>query len=746
MDKPTYEELERKIQELARENIELKKESAIGSMRHKRTASRAETVPEEDTQDVDLRTIIDIDAIQSTMDDFHRLTNMVTAVLDLDGNVIESTGWQDICTQFHRKNPQTARNCTESDLYLAKNLKPGEYVAYKCKNGLWDVVTPLYVGKKHMGNIYTGQFFYDDDHVDEETFVKQAEMHGFDKDAYLDAFRRIPRYSKESIDHLMGFLVKFTAYISKVGFANDRLKKEIRERKRSENALQKSEERLRAIFKAAHNVSFIITDAENAEPIIQEFSPGAEQIFGYNRNEALGKPVSILHIPEDVKKFPEALRKMRSGKIGFSGEMTLVRKSGETFPALFSTYPLLDGKGEMYAAVGVSFDITEQKRLESQLFQSMKMESIGRLAGGIAHDFNNMLSVILGNSEMIIEDLPSDDPIIDKMESIREAAERSAKLTKQLLAFARKQTIELRAIDLNETIDGVLKMLGSLIGEHIYLSWQPDPAVWPVTADASQIDQMLANLCVNARDSIKGSGTITIRTGNASFDEKYCMRHEGFHPGDFAVIEVSDDGCGMDKEILDNLFEPFFTTKDVGEGTGLGLATVYGIVKQHNGFVNVHSEPGKGATFGICLPRNAEGLAPAKKQKPKLAGGNETILLVEDEKEILKVTATILEHLGYSVLAASGPVEAVGVCEAYPETIDMLMTDVIMPEMSGRDLARELSRLKPKLKCLFMSGYTDNVIAEHGVLDDGIAFIHKPFFKRQLAAKIREIFDGDGPG
>ena len=261
--------------------------------------------------------------------------------------------------------PQTAQNCTESDLYLAKNLKSGEYVAYKCKNGLWDVVTPLYVGKKHMGNIYTGQFFYDDDQIDEETFVKQAGMYGFDKDAYWDAFRRIPRYSKETIDHLMSFLVKFTACISKIGFANDQLKKELRERQRSEIALQKSEEQLRAIFNAASNVSFIITDAKDPEPIIKGFSPGAEQIFGYGRNEVLGKPVSILHVPEGVKNFPEAHRKMRNGKIGFSGETTLVRKAGETFPALFSTHPLQDGKGGMYAAVSVSFDISEQKNLKA---------------------------------------------------------------------------------------------------------------------------------------------------------------------------------------------------------------------------------------------------------------------------------------------------------------------------------------------------------------------------------------------
>ncbi|GBC62115.1 hypothetical protein DENIS_3078 [Desulfonema ishimotonii] len=740
-DKPTYEELERRVKELLQENLELKKDSAIGAKKYARGEIESEMIPEEHLKDVDLQSIINIDAIQSIMDDFHYLTGMVTAVLDMNGNVIEATGWQDICTRFHRIHPQTAHNCTKSDLYLSKNLRPGEYVDYKCKNGLWDVVTPLYVGTKHLGNIYTGQFFYDDDQIDEETFIRQAEMYGFDKDSYLDALRRIPRYSRKTVEHLMNFLVKFTVYISKIGFANNQLENEIRERKRSESALQKSEEQLRAIFEAADNVSFIITDAKDPEPTIREFSPGAEHIFGYSKNEVMGKPVSILHIPDDVKNFPKAHQQMRDGKSGFSGETTLIRKSGEKFPALFSTYPLLDGNGKMYAALGVSFDVTEQKKLEGQLFQSWKMESIGRLAGGIAHDFNNMLSIILGNSEMIIEEMGSGNPVIDNIEEIRRAAERSAELTRQLLTFARKQTIVPKVIDLNDTIEGMLKMLIRLIGEHIDLVWLPKVDLWSVKVDPSQVDQMLANLCINARDSIKGVGKITIETGNVNFDEEYCRQHNGFNPGDFTVIAVSDNGCGMDRKTLDNLFEPFFTTKDVGQGTGLGLATVYGIVRQNGGFINVYSEMGEGTTFKIYLPRNVERAMQAQKHRLKDVSGNETILLVEDETAVLRMTAIILERLGYTVLSTPSPTEAIRICESHSGKIHMIITDVVMPEMSGRDLAKKLLRLHPKLKCLFMSGYTANVIAHHGVLDEGIQFINKPFSKRDLSVRIREVLD-----
>jgi len=515
--------------------------------------------------------------------------------------------------------------------------------------------------------------------------------------------------------------------------------------KKAAEALQKSEERLRAIFQAARNVSFIITDMEDPDPHILEFSPGAETIFGYDKTEVIGKPVSMLHLPRDAAKFPQAHERMRQGKTGFSGETTLVRKSGEQFPALFSTYPLFDLHGEVYAGLGVSFDVSEKQKLEAQLLQAQKMESIGRLAGGVAHDFNNMLSIILGNTEMILEDMGPNHPFAVNLSEAHHAAQRSADLTKQLLGFARKQTVEPRMLNLNDTVGAMLNMLKRLIGEDIDLAWQPMDDLWPVFMDPSQADQILVNLSVNARDAIQGTGRVTIETANVSFDEAWCRENPGFSPGAFVMIALSDTGCGMDKTTLDHLFEPFFTTKAVGRGTGLGLANVYGIVKQNKGFINVYSELDQGTRFKIYLPCHSHRIIPA--EKPVLVQatdrGRETLLLVEDEEAILRVTTLILERLGYTVLAAAGPKEAIQLAQGQGHKISLIITDVIMPEMGGRDLAVHLSALYPNLKCLFMSGYTADAVSHHGILDKGLEFIHKPFSTQELSAKIRKILDGD---
>jgi len=312
-----------------------------------------------------------------------------------------------------------------------------------------------------------------------------------------------------------------------------------------------------------------------------------------------------------------------------------------------------------------------------------------------------------------------------------------------LLAFARKQTIAPRVLDLNETVDGMLTMLRRLIGEDIDLIWLPGTEVRPVKMDPSQIDQILTNLCVNARDAIADVGRITIETGMVTIDDAYCAEHAGFIPGDFSLLVVSDDGCGMDQQTMSKLFEPFFTTKEVGKGTGLGMATVYGIVKQNNGFINVYSEPGRGTTVKIYLPWYKTAAERIRKEEAAVsdARGNETILLVEDELSILKVATAILERLGYTVLAASTPGQAIDLARVYAGEIHLLMTDVVMPEMNGRDLARNLLPLFPRLKRLFMSGYTANVIAHHGVLDEGVNFIQKPFTGRDLAAKLRAVLD-----
>lgn len=409
-----------------------------------------------------------------------------------------------------------------------------------------------------------------------------------------------------------------------------------------------------------------------------------------------------------------------------------------------------DSRGEPLMTRGIFQDVTDRKEaedalemLQRQLIQAQKIESLGRLAGGVAHDYNNMLNVIIGYTEMALEEVGPDTPLHTDLVEILNAAKRSAAITNQLLAFARRQTIAPEVLDLNATIEGMLKMLRRLIGEDIDLAWLPETTLWPVKMDPSQVDQILVNLCVNSRDAITAVGKITIETENAVFEQAYCADHAGFAPGDFVMLAVSDDGCGMNKEVLANIFEPFFTTKKLGEGTGLGLATVFGIVKQNEGFINVYSESGRGTTIKIYLPRYT-GAAPAEKERETLAaprGRGETVLVVEDEPSILKLAENLLLKLGYTVLTAESPDRAISLAGSGDAKIDLLITDVVMPEMSGRELEKKLRELYPEIECIFMSGYTANVIAHRGILDDDVNFIQKPFSKKDLAVIVRRVLD-----
>ena len=393
-------------------------------------------------------------------------------------------------------------------------------------------------------------------------------------------------------------------------------------------------------------------------------------------------------------------------------------------------------------------DITEHKAAEEQqkalleeLAQSKKIESIGRLAGGIAHDFNNMLGVIIGHCELILQKSAADNPLVEHINEISKAASRSADLTRQLLAFARKQTIEPKVLDINLAVENLLRMLRRLIGEDIDLVWRPGYDIWQIKMDPVQIDQILTNLCLNARDAVTENGRITIETENVKFDETCCSTRNVFSPGDFVMLAVSDNGRGMSPDVIDKIFEPFFTTKELGQGTGLGLATTHGIVKQNNGFINVYSEPGRGTTFKVYLPRqqakNAVSEPPADVCDEKATGG--TILVVEDEKSLLELNTSYLESIGYRVLPAASPVEALKIAAA--NDIDLLLTDVVMPEMNGRVLFEKIAAIKPGIKVLFMSGYTSNVIIHQGILEKGCACIQKPFSLKALGIRLREMLN-----
>ncbi len=515
------------------------------------------------------------------------------------------------------------------------------------------------------------------------------------------------------------------------------------EKGKTDKALQKSEAHYRQLFNSLPYGGEIL----DMEGRIINCSLNTSRMLGYEMNELIGAPIANFIDGDMLQFFNENYSEILKGE-SLSLEGSMIHKNGSKIDVFRAAQPIFNTKGEVVEVLALSIDITkckhaeaEKVRMEEQLRQAQKMESVGRLAGGVAHDYNNALSVIIGFTEMAMDDLDPDGLVHANLTEVLTAAKRAADITRQLLAFARKQTINPKIIDLNEKVENTLKMLRHLIGEDIDLAWLPGKCLWPVKIDASQIDQILANLCVNARDAIEGVGKITIETGNITFNKTYCAGHTGFVTGEFIALVVSDNGCGMDKKILENVVEPFFTTKYVDKGTGLGLATTYGIVKQNNGFINIYSEPGKGTAIKIYLPRH-EGKAvmdkkePAKKSK---RGLGETIFLVEDDLSILKLVRKILYKLGYTVLTAGTPEEALRLAEEYSGEIHMLITDVIMPEMDGRNLAERLQSLYPGLKCMFMSGYTANTIAHHGVLNEGVYFIQKPFSKEDLGTAIRKV-------
>ncbi|MDP3284897.1 MAG: PAS domain S-box protein [Desulfobacterales bacterium] len=515
---------------------------------------------------------------------------------------------------------------------------------------------------------------------------------------------------------------------------------DITERKLVEEALKREKQRFHNLI---HNAPFgmLMIDKHG---IFNYANPKFTEIFGYDLKDIPdGKRWFELAYPD-----PEYRQQVISAWV----EDLESYGAGEKRPRIYEV-KCKDGSRKIIHFIPVRLetgenlvaceDITERITLEEQLRHAQKMESVGRLAGGVAHDFNNMLQAIMGYTELALLKISRGASADENLIQIKQAAQRSADLVRQLLAFARKQTVSPKVLDLNETTSGMIKILKQLIGENIKLVWKPGRETRKVKIDPAQIDQILANLLVNARDSINGVGTVTIETGNAVLDEAYCRVNPGFVPGKYALLAVSDTGSGIDKETVSHIFEPFFTTKEVGNGTGLGLSTVYGIVKQNGGFINVYSEPNHGTTFKIYLPC-CQGQAETDNavQEQTTPGGTETVLVVEDEKMLLEFVGAVLEEQGYKVLSAVAPAEALTIAREYNRPIHLLITDVVMPGMNGRELKEAIAPLYPDIKTLYMSGYTANVIAHRGMLDEGTAFLQKPFSINTLAVKVRQVLEG----
>jgi len=555
-----------------------------------------------------------------------------------------------------------------------------------------------------------------------------------------NTYHEFPALRKDGQEVLIGQKVRLVIERGQlVGF--QAVARDMTEHRRTEEAVRQMTE-YRNLFQLA-NDAILVLDADDGA--VLDVNDKACEVYDIPRTEFIGRKVHEL--TKDADLATRCLSQMRLEDKFKEFETVHLRSDGSELHLLISP-SLIEYQGHR-AILSINRDITETKRaeaerlqLEQQLRQSQKLDSIGQLAGGIAHDFNNLLTAITGYSDLTLRRLEADSPIRSNVEEIKKAGLRAASLTRQLLAFSRQQILQPMLLDLNFVVADMDKMLRRLIGEDIDLLTIFEPKLAQVKADPGQMEQVIMNLVVNARDAVRGGGKITIETGHAYLDEAYTNSHFSVEPGHYVRLVISDTGCGMDAETMKHIFEPFFTTKEVGKGTGLGLSTVYGIVKQSGGNIWVYSEVDKGTTFKVFLPQ-AHQVAKTEeaREEVELPRGHETILLVEDEEVVRNLAREVLQQQGYQVIVATDGIDGLRACKEFSGSVDLTITDVVMPFMSGRELASELQTWRPEMKMLFMSGYTDDAIVRHGILDEHLSFIQKPFTPDALVLKAREVLD-----
>ena len=996
--KPTYEELEQRVKELEKAEFERKRTVDVLSENDLRFQKKlnGNRLPngDADTVTLNLADVIDIQAIQSMMDDFFNLTNIGIAILDLHGKVLIATGWQDICTQFHRNHPESCRNCLESDLELSNGVEPGTYRLYRCQNNMWDMATPIALGDKLVGNLYLGQFLFEGETPDLEVFRSQARKYGFNEGEYLAALERVPRWSRETVNNAMTFYTKLSHMISELSYSNIKIAQTLKERDKLLNSLREREDFLEILINAIpapvfckdrdgkylwFNNAFETFFGETKERLIGKsvfdinppelakiyhakdeelFNSGGVQLydsqvknaygklrdvifnkavftgskgavtgligaimditerkqaeealrdseeryrllvenqtdmivkfdadgqltfvsqsyckaFGKSEDELLGKEFIPLIHEEDKEVVEKALNKIHRPPYIAHVEQRAMTKDGWRWQAWLNT-AVLNEKNEVEATVAVGRDINnqkqaektlvesekkhremianisdvigildidgtikykspnvkkwfgwrpedlvgtdgwetvhpddldrvqtefftllkkenstttveyrykcedgsykmieltavnlvkdsivsgilmnyhditerkraeeEKKKLQTQLQQAQKIEAIGTLAGGIAHDFNNLLMAIQGRTSIMLMKKDSSHPDIRHLKGIEDNVESAADLTRQLLGFARGGKYEVKPTDLNEVVNKQNRMFGRTKKE-ITIRGKYEENLWPVEADRGQIEQVLLNLYVNAWQAMPGGGDLYLETKNVTLDETD-VKPFAVEPGGYVKISVTDTGVGMDKATREKIFEPFFTTKEMGRGTGLGLASAYGIIKNHGGFINVYSEKGHGTTFNVYLPASEKKIIEEKKPAGDTLRGTETVLFVDDEDMIIEVAEELFEELGYKVLTTGSGREAIETYEKNKERIDMVLLDMVMPDMSGGETYDKLKEINPDVKVLLASGYSMNGTATE-IMDRGCnGFIQKPFKMKELSQKLREILDG----
>ena len=814
-----------------------------------------------------LNDLLETSKLQILLEAHHRITGLPYGVFDKEENCLMAVGWQDICVRFHRVHPACSRRCRESDAYIKAHLHnfKGDFLEYRCKNGMVDVAVPVIISGEHALSLFTGQFFFDDDLPDFECFRAQAEEFGFDQDEYLEALGRVPVVTREQVGVSMSFLSTLVGVLSDIGLNNQRLKCEVDARNRIESALRKSETNLKTILQSIIDPMSLM----NRERKIVWANDKAHEIFGNDivgrachsvfrgrdmpctlhscavqrafdegkgveastalkvktgekrffsrlvnvaKWDSNGQPELVLEISRDItdrKHKEDQLRESesrysRAEEIAHLGYLErdlitdMVRLSDESWrifgekPRLslvtfrtimerihpedremvikayseqddrqstFSlTYRILRPGGEIryvhdrsrteFAAdgrplrsVGTLQDITERRFLEEQLNHARRMEAVGQLAGGIAHDFNNIITSIIGFSFVIQQRLGKESPLYEYVEHISFAAERAASLTSDLLDFSRKKDVQLYPFDLNEGLRKANTFLARLLREDIELRLHCSDSRLVIRGNEGQLLQIFMNLATNARDALPEGGVISINTASVVLDKEFIHLHGFGSEGRFALLTFADTGIGMDEGTRRRIFEPFFTTKEVGKGTGLGLATVFGIVEHSEGHINVYSEPGKGTIFRIYLPEiNTEQQIEQLSEKmtlPKVTG--ETILLAEDDSGVREISELMLREAGFTVISAKNGKEAVEIFLEFRDEIDLLILDTVMPEKNGLEVYLRAEQLKPAIKVLFMSGYTEDFLGFEEIGANRHSFLQKPVNPNEFIRVVREI-------
>jgi PAS domain S-box-containing protein len=702
------------------------------------------TQPLETSEGIAFEELFNLEDIQHLQDMFAEACGVASIITHVDGTPItKPSNFCSLCIDIIRKTDKGLKNCYCSDAVIGRHNVGGPIVQPCLSGGLWDAGSSITVGGRHVANWLIGQVR--NETQNEEEIVEYAREIGADEQAFRMAYRKVPVMSRERFEHVAQMLFAIANQLSTVAYQNILQARFIAEHRRAEDALRDSEKKYRCIVDTANEGIWVI----GPDTLTTWVNGQMADLLGCAAVEMLGHPLTDFMFEEDV---PDHQRKMEYRRQGVSEhyEHRFRRKDGQTVWTLASATPILDEQHRYQGSFGMFTDITERKRAEEEqaklrqhLQQAQKMETVGQLAGGVAHDFNNILGIINGCSEILLGKTGLNEANRGYVEQILTAGQRAASLTRQLLAFSRKLVLQPQVFRLNVLIEGFGKMLRRLIGDEIEVRTILDPNLDSVNADPSQMEQVLLNFCINARDAMPEGGSITIETSNVDVDEAMAAQHFSIAPGRYVKLTVSDTGVGMDKETLSHVFEPFFTTKGPEHGTGLGLATVYGIVKQSGGHVWAYSEPGQGSIFSVYLPATTEQVQ-GREQEPmrrEITRGSETILLVEDSASLRALLRELVEDRGYTVLEAEDGESAIQIAERYKGNIALLLTDVSLPKLKGPALAKVLQREKPGIRVLFMSGYAANEIASQDEAQPRTAFLQKPFSAEALAGKIRELLD-----